>query len=223
MFSTFAYYVLGLYTKGEINMLFKVKSLFKRHFQDNFIFYSLLAITFVLGILIGSIIANRLDKTKSIELANYMNVFLKHINHGKYSFKDVFLSSLFINYKVIFLIWIFGLMGIGLIIIPIIMCWNGINIGFLVGFLVKNYGLKGFMFSLMALLPQYLIILPSLLIVTAIALSNSVNMKKNKKRRYLSKNIADYSMSVLVFSLLIVLGCIIEGFYTQYFVKFIMI
>lgn len=75
LFSTFAYYVLGLVYKGGEYMPKKILNLCKRHLQNNFILYFILALALVLGIIIGSIIANRLDRNKCIELANYMNVF----------------------------------------------------------------------------------------------------------------------------------------------------
>lgn len=198
----------------------KILNLCKRHLQNNFILYFILALALVLGIIIGSIIANRLDRNKCIELANYMNVFLKHINNGNFYFKDIFISSLFLNYRKIFIIWLLGLIGIGLIGIPLITCWSGINIGFLVGFLVKSFGFKGFLFALIGLLPQYLIVLPSLLAITAIALSNSINRKKFRRAKDFNRNLADYSFLIFIFSIVLVLGCIIEGFYTHYFIKF---
>ncbi|NLK44673.1 MAG: stage II sporulation protein M [Tissierellia bacterium] len=201
-------------------MQLKIKTLCKRHLQNNFVLYFILVIALVIGIIIGAILANRLESDKGIEVANYMNVFLKHINEGNYYFKDIFISSLFLNLKRIFIIWLFGLLGLGLIVIPLIMCWNGINIGFIVGFLVKGYGLKGFIFTLIGLLPQYLIVLPSLLAITALALSNANNRKKLRRDRDYIKKFADYSILILVFFVILVFGCIIEGFYTPYFIKF---
>lgn len=202
-------------------MPMKIKNLCKRHIQNNFVLYFILALALVVGIIVGAILANRVDYIRGIELANYMNVFLKHVNEGNYSFKDIFISTLFLNFKKIFIIWVLGLLTIGIIVIPLIMCWSGINIGFIVGFLVKDYGFKGFIFTLIGLLPQYLIVLPSLLAITAIALSNSVNRKKFRRGMDFNKNLADYSILILIFSIISVFGCIIEGFYTPFFIKFI--
>lgn len=202
-------------------MLLKAKSLCKRHLQNNFIIYFILALAFVVGIIAGSILANRLEKDRSIELANYMNVFLKHINNGNHYFKNIFLSSLWLNYKKTFIIWCLGLIAIGLFVIPLVMCWSGVNIGFIVAYLVKNFGFKGFLFTLIALLPHYLIILPGLLAIAAIALSNSIDRKRFRRAKDFSKNLLDYSILILAFSILLALGSIIEGVYTQYFIRFI--
>ena len=63
-------------------MQLKIKTLCKRHLQNNFVLYFILVIALVIGIIIGAILANRLESDKGIEVANYMNVFLKHINEA---------------------------------------------------------------------------------------------------------------------------------------------
>ena len=202
-------------------MSLRVKSLRKRHFQNNFIIYFILAICFILGIIAGAILINRISDEKNYEIVNYFSWIFKYIEEGQYRSIDIFRISLFSNVKIVFFIWMLGLISLGLFIIPLIICWKGAVIGFTVGFLVKEFGIKGFIFALSGLLPHYLIIIPGILAVGAVGLSFSTYNVKSKSRRISSRDMADYSILILLFFIIILVGCFIEGFFTPYFLNLI--
>ncbi len=199
----------------------RARSLSKRHFQNNFIVYFILVISFLIGIVIGAILINRLGTEERLGIANYFSWIFKYIDKNNYRYLDIFKLSLLSNLKIVLIIWIVGLIGLGILAIPIIICWKGAAIGFTVGFLVKEFGFKGFIFSLSGLLPHYLIIIPGFLAIGAVGLSYSIFKVKNKGRRIYSKEIADYSILILLFFMIVIVGCFIEGFITPYFLNLI--
>ncbi len=198
-----------------------MRRLSKSHFQNSFIVYFILTIFFVIGVVIGAILINRLSPRENLSLANHFSWIFKYIEKEKYKSIDIFKIALLSNIKIVSIIWILGLIGLGLLIIPLILCWKGIAIGFTVGFLVKEFGIKGFTFALLGLLPNYLIIVPSFLVIGSIGLSYSAYGMKSKGSRMHNRNIIDYSILTLLFFFIVIFGCFIEGFFTSYFLNLI--
>lgn len=198
-----------------------MRRLSKKHFQNSFIVYFILTIFFVIGIVIGAILINKLGTGENLNFVNHFSWIFKHIEEGKYKSVDIFKLTLLSNAKIVSIIWILGLIGLGVLIIPLILCWKGVTIGFIVGFLVKEFGIKGFTFALLGLLPNYLIIIPSFLVIGATGLTYSAYGIKARGSRMNNRNIIDYLILTLLFFLIIIFGCFIEGFFTSYFLNLI--
>lgn len=200
----------------------KIKFLGRKHFENNFIVYFILFIFFIAGIVIGSILVNRLELSENHKMIDYLSPLMGYINHGDQLSIDMLKVSLLSNSKFALIIWLSGFIFIGTIIIPIMIGLKGISIGFTVGLLVGKFGIKGFTFALSALLPHYLIILPGILAICSISLSNSKtnsSAKGNGLRRINGINLVDYSLLFLFFFTIIIMGSLVESFITPYFIK----
>ena len=198
----------------------RIRNLSKRHFQANFIVYFILTVCFILGITAGAFLINRLNYEENLKFANYFSWIFEYVQIGNSKSIDIFKISLFSNIKMVLLIWVLGLTSIGVLVIPLIVSLKGAAIGITVGFLVKEFGMKGFIFALSGLLPHYLIIIPGILAIGAIGLTHSLHCIKSKKVRT-HGNIVDYSILILLFFIVIILGVLIEGFFTPYFLNLI--
>ncbi|SHE30505.1 stage II sporulation protein M [Tissierella praeacuta DSM 18095] len=199
----------------------KMRKLSKRHFQESFIVYFILIIFFIAGIIIGAIFVNKLDIRENFKLANRFSWIFQYIEGERYRAIDIFKLTLISNMKIVSIIWILGFIGFGLLVIPLIFCLKGLTIGFTVGFLVKKFGMQGFTFALLGLLPNYLIVIPSFLAIGAIGLSYSAYGVKGKGSRAYQRDMVDYSILTLLFFFIIIFGCFIEGFFTSYFLNLI--
>lgn len=97
--------------------------------------------------------------------------------------------------------------------------------GFTVGFLVNEFGLKGFLFSIFALLPQNIFIVPGIISISSIGISYSLNRVKGRKNRVLYKysltSFLNYSSIIFLFCILIVVGSLVEAYISPLFMKFI--
>lgn len=199
----------------------KLSSLAKRHLQDNFLLYCILLISFIIGIVIGAILINRLSPDEKLGISSYLSSVVKLMSSYDNNLVNLFKSSLFVNFRFTIIIWGFGFFLIGIIVIPLIIIWKGMAIGFTVGYFVKEFGVKGFIFSLTSLLPHYLIILPSFLIIGAFSITNSLKYKKNKGRIIYNRDMVDYIIIFFIFFTIIAIGSIIEGFFIPYVLNMI--
>lgn len=200
----------------------KIKFLGKRHFENNFIIYFILFIFLISGIIIGSILVNRLDVLENYNIIRHFNPLMDYANKGNQFSLDIFKIRLLSNIKFGFIIWLSGLIFIGIITIPLIIFLKGINIGFTVGFLVKKFGIKGFTFAFFGLLPHYLILLPGILAICSIGLSSSksnINLNRNSMGRMNKMNLVEYSLLFLFFFMIVMMGYLVEAFITPYFIK----
>ncbi|MCK9442958.1 MAG: stage II sporulation protein M [Tissierellaceae bacterium] len=188
-------------------MLIKFKILCKRHLQNNFTLYLVLISCFMVGIIVGSIIVNRSDGDFDDKL---------------YEITDNLSSSLITNFKFVLPIYLLGLVRFGIIFTPLILCWKGLNIGFTVGAIVKIFGARGFIFTVLGLLPQYFITIPGLLGISAISLSNSNHLNKGIRRgKDNYSNFGDYSMISILLLILFFIGSLVEVYVTPFFYNFI--
>ena len=197
-------------------MLKRVNNLSKRHFRNNFVIYFVLSLSFIIGISIGAILINKLNVEQSIKISSHFSWIFSYSKEQSQNSINIFISSLLSNMKILLFIWILGLTSIGLLIIPLIIVWKGIAIGFTVGFLVKGFGMKGFIFSLAGLLPHYLIMIPGILAIGSIGIANSIYIGKGRRSKMNQVDINEYSVLMILFFLIIAIGCFIEGFFTPY-------
>ncbi|MDR7856162.1 stage II sporulation protein M [Tissierella sp.] len=197
----------------------KLSNATKRHLHNNFILYFALAVIFITGIIIGSIISSKLNLEQSINISNRFNWIFGYMKDQDMKSVDVFLSSLLPNMTIIFIIWILGLVSIGIPVIPLLLCWKGVRVGFTVGLLVELFGLKGFTFSLLSLLPHYLIEIPCYLGIAAVGTSNSINLWRKRKSRVSNSSNSDYSMLMLLLSIIITITCLLDSILTSYILK----
>ena len=149
---------------------------------------------------------------------------MDYINHENLLSIDILKISLLSNTRFALIIWLSGFIFIGTIIIPLMIGLKGISIGFTVGLLVRRFGIKGFTFALSGLLPYYLILLPGIIAICSIGLSNSKSnsgVKGNGLRNIKKISLVDYSLLFLFSFTIIIMGSLVESFITPYFIKLI--
>ena len=199
----------------------RFRGLIKKHFQNNYLLYFILLILFIIGIIIGAILINTLNSEDKLRISSHFSWIFSSISEQDYKSIDIFKSSLFSNIKIALIVWVLGLFTIGIIIIPLIISWKGVAIGFTVGFLVKEFGIKGFVFSLTSLLPHYLIIIPGFLAIGAIGISNSIHCRKSRGKKAYQRDLIDYIILFFLFLIIILFGCFVEGFFIPYIINLI--
>ncbi len=205
-------------------MPLKFKRWIFNHFRENFLIYFSVTVLFFIGIVIGSITIKVIEPEKTNNVMLFVNSLFKSIASSEINNISVLKQSLIDNYKAIFMIWITSTIFVGLLLVPLVILFKGFALGFSVGFFVHEYGFKGFLFSILGIFSQNLFIIPGIISISAIGLAfsiNSIKKKRNKlrKNRFISEFI-DYSLLILLFSILIFVGCLIEAYLTPIFMKF---
>lgn len=178
---------------------------------------------FIIGISSGAFTLKALGEQHKRELISYMQGFFQILSQRSINEFLVLKQSIINNLQTGILIWILGVTIIGIPFILLIVAIRGFIIGFTVGFLIEQMGLMGFSFSILAILPQNLFIVPGILIIAVIGISFSVMIIKSKLNRNYQVDIIRqfilYSTIIGSIFLLILIGSIIEAYITPIFMQ----
>lgn len=207
---------MGNLTKTDVK-----KQLF-HHIENNLSLYTFTTILIFIGIFFGAIIVNSLNIEQKNDLYLYLTRFFKQMtNEPGMSASDLFNQSFSHYLKYIGFIWILGISVIGLPIILILLFLKGIVIGFTVGFLVSQMGIKGFFLALVSVLPQNLILIPTFIIVGVASISFSLRMIRMqfKKTQPFAPLFVKYSLLMVGVIGLIVLSSSIEAWISPFLMK----
>lgn len=206
-------------------MPYKIKRWLFKQFQENFAIYFIVAIVFAIGIITGAVTIKVLNSEQKNGIMIFINTFFRAMGNNSFENLSIFKQSLIDNFKTIGLIYITGLVIIGIPIIPVTVMFRGFALGFTVGFLVNEYGLQGFLFSILGILPQNLIIIPAILSISSIGTAFSMKSIKNRKFKSINNNmhwnIVNYSILILFFSIIVIIGCLIEAYISPIFLRLI--
>jgi len=179
----------------------------------------------ILGVLAGAITIKIIGPEKNNDVMLFLNSLFKAIDNNSLNSISIFKQSLIDNYKAILILWISGILYLGIIVSPAIMLFRGFALGFSVGFFVYEYGLKGFLFSILGIFPQNLIIIPGIISIASVSMAFSLSSMKKKKIRLKNNTrlsqIVDYSLIILAFSSVIFIGSIIEAYIAPIFLRFL--
>lgn len=202
----------------------RIKRWLIRYYQDNFLLYFIMIIMFIIGIVAGAITIKVIGNEKNNEVILFMNSFFKALDDNNLNSMSILKQSIIDNYKAVILIWLTGILYVGVFVAPVIVLFRGFAIGFSVGFFVHEYGLKGFLFSVLGIFPQNLIIVPSIISIATIGTNYSLSNIKEKQIRAKSSKfsrIIDYTFFILAFSLVLLIGCLIEAYLAPIFLRFL--
>ncbi len=160
-----------------------------------------------MGVIFGAIVVNSMSITQKEDLFYYLSQFFGQILNGKVAENnDLFAQSFLHNSKFIGLIWILGISIIGLPVILILLFIKGLVVGFTVGFLVSQLGLKGFLLAFVSILPQNLIIIPVFILMAALSVIFSLRMiKKQFFKTYGQPILPFFKNYILIFIVAVVL------------------
>lgn len=210
---------------GGVFLYYRIRDIFYRHFQNNFFLYLLVVTCLLIGISAGAITINVLNNSQKQQLISFLDAFFKILNEEGINSFLLLKQSFINNIQTAATIWILGVIVIGIPVIIGVIILRGFIIGFTVGFLFDEFGLKGLLFSLLAILPQNIFIIPGLVIITVISISFSLNIIKNKIKRNsrysFVREFLVYSTTILIISSVLIIGSIIEAYITPVFMKLI--
>lgn len=192
------------------------------YLKKNIGLYILLTLFFVAGIIFGSIAVNMISESQLKNVLNYFNGFIANVNNIDINPSTVFYISVSNNLKLALVIVLFGLTIIGMPFILALIFFRGFVLGFTVGFIINQLGAGGVFFAFLSILPQNLIIIPSILSLGVTGVTFSMSILKNRRKASTdsySQLLGSYILLNCVFSLMLVLGGLIEGYISPVFIK----
>lgn len=194
----------------------------KNHFQNYFLYYFVLTFGLVIGIIIGPIIINLFGLKAKLTILKLSNPYYKIALLNNYLQYSVMKASILSNIYLILLIYLLSLLNISLYIVPLILMVKGISLGFTVGFLVNNLGIRGFLLSIGGIYPQNIFILSGLIGLGAVAMSTTKVARRPLGKSMLNHNNRSLNENILlglIYSIIIVFGSVLEGLISHRFLS----
>lgn len=195
------------------------------HIRSNMGLY-ILSFTFLaVGIAAGAFTVKALDDAKRQELIKYMQGFFQILTSSTIDSRAVLAQSIKNNIQTIIVIWILGITVIGIPVTLIIVGVRGFILGFTVGFMLNSLGMKGLFFTILAILPQNIIIIPCIIAVSVMSVGFSTMIIRNRMAKKWTNNYWQrfLSYTILIGGLFIIsiAGSLIEAYIVPVFIKLI--
>jgi len=188
---------------------------FKEYFRKNIMLFLLVFIVFIVGVASGSVWVNLLPELQRQDILNFVDSFLANVNNISVEAREVFFISLSNNLKTLVIIVVLGMTIFGFPLIFAVIFLRGFILGFAVGFLIGSLGFQGILVSILSILPQNIIIIPSLVLTAVAGIIFATTVVKNRKSLYsegYSQLITGYIMFNIVVGMFLVLSGLIEGY-----------
>lgn len=197
--------------------MYSKKTKLLNHFRNNKTIYTFMIILFLTGVVFGSVIVNSMSFIQKQDLFFYLERFFGEISAGE-SVKSsaILISSFFYHARYLLLLFILGLSVIGLPIVWILLFLKGLVVGFSVGFIVNQLGLKGLLLAALSIAPQNLIIIPIYIMAGSLSMIFSLTLLGKLFTRQIPQPVLQpLGQYVIVFSFLIAssfFAAILEAF-----------
>ena len=199
----------------------------RRHISKRYLLYIIGSGCIIIGILIGAIIAHNVNEIQRKELLQYIETFFSQFPSNDISSKQLLLDTLLKNIKQLLWIWVMGFLTIGIPFVCVALLLRGLSYGFMSTFLLIQYGWDGLLFGFTSFFPQNLIFIPAFVFVARYSIQWSISHYKKKQmrarwQREQKHQWIEYSLVLLLGLACIVLGSIIETYFTPVLMRFLL-
>ncbi len=153
------------------------KKLLSRHMEENIFKYLFIMCLFATGVVFGFLFSGNISQELSGSVGGEVEGFLNGFSTGVIDKTEVFKTALLKDIRFLFLILI---SGFSLWLLPLSLgtiLSFGFSIGFTVSYMASNFGGRGLSVTLISLVFTLLINIPLYIVLTVIALNNSINKK----------------------------------------------
>jgi len=195
-----------------------------KHLRDNLGVYFIVILFFALGIATGAFTVKAMSTTQQQELAKYLNNFFQVIKSDSVSTGKNLAWALKNNFQTVFFLWILGLTIIGIPFNLLITSFRGFLLGYTVAFLINSMSWKGLLFIIATILPQNIIYIPCLVVISAMSISFSMKTLRRKGKNMgtsfgETNTVLSYSVKIAAIFVIMFLGCLIEAFVSPALVR----
>ncbi|RBP45573.1 stage II sporulation protein M [Garciella nitratireducens] len=195
----------------------------QKHIRLNIIIYIITILALTIGIVMGTYTVKALSDSQKVELINYLEGFFQILESQKFDSYQLFFQTFINQLKLLIPIWILGATVIGMPIIILILGFRGFILGFTIGFIIDEFAFNGILFIILSILPHNLFYLPGLIGIGVMSISFSLFLLKSKLKKEKVYNrkaqFWTYTIVILMISIFLLLGSIIEGYITPIFMK----
>lgn len=193
------------------------------HIKDHGLLYLIVVVFFFLGIFLGCYVVKHMNTSQTMELLNYLDMFLKGLSEWNVSPAAAAQHAILNNLKLVLYIWLLGLTVIGIPLVLLIVSARGFVMGFTIGFLVQQKAGQGILIAVLAILPPSLINIPALIVGAAFAVTFSgwlVRGRSKYENTSLLKYFGAYCAVMLIVALVSAAAGFVEAYISPTFLKF---
>ena len=157
--------------------MYEQRTLVANHLKEQMTVYIFMTVLCLTGIIFGAVLVNSMGFVQKQDLFFHLEHYFDLTNSGEAVLsKDILKKSFFFHVKYLALLFILGLTIIGMPAIWMLIFSKGLVIGFSVGFIVNQLGLKGLGIALLSIAPQNLLIIPVYLFAASLAMIFSLRL-----------------------------------------------
>jgi stage II sporulation protein M len=212
--------------EGGKTLFSKIHSTISTHVAKNRSTYFFLLVAFVIGVCAGAFTVNGLSTAQKDELSNYFQGFLGLLNNQSVDSSELFSAALIENLKIVAALWVLGVTIIGIPFIYLLIGIKGFITGFSSGFIISSIGMKGVLFTIFALLPKEIILVPCLIALGVNGINFSLKIIKNRTDGHILKdslksNLLSYCFVTVFFSSFILIAILLETYIVPVLIRII--
>lgn len=203
-------------------MINRFKYFMLRQIKINAFMYSFLIALILIGICIGAFWVGILSTDAKNMLKTYIDKFFMLIPAYPLDNGLIFRASLKNNIIPIIILFFISMTYLGIILAPLYITYRGFCLGFSIAFLTESFGKKGFMFTLIALLPQNIVYIPAIIFACFISLKFSLSILKFRKEMFFenkNKFFISYLMNNSIALIFLIIASITEAYITPVFIR----
>lgn len=203
-------------------MINRFKYFMLRQIKINAFMYSFLIALIFIGICIGAFWVRILSTDAKNMLKTYIDKFFMLIPSYPFDNGLIFRASLINNIIPIIVLFLISMTYLGIILAPLYITFRGFCLGFSIAFLTESFGKKGFMFTLIALLPQNIVYIPAIIFACFISFKFSLSILKYRKEMFFenkNKLFLSYLINNSIALTFLIIASITEAYITPVFIR----
>ncbi len=180
-------------------------------------------LVFLMGVIFGSLAVKVLPESQRSALAQDLQVFFRGFGDVRQAGgEQASVQSLYNNLKTVLIAWVLGISVIGAPGVLVLLFLRGFVIGFTVGFLVDEMAARGIALAAASVLPQNVLIVPSILAASGASLSFAVTLARDRVSGRHAPLYPHFLATLVVIagaSTLLVLAGAVESYVTPVFIE----
>lgn len=183
--------------------------------------YRLAAILLLIGIVLGTIAANILQRFYLNDLETINRYFSTNVNLIKVNYGSLMKYIITSRLKEFILVWISCCMVFGVPLLSLLITYKGICIGFALSSSILCYGFKGIIVYFAYIFPQCIIYIPVYILMVKKGYDLCENLYFSSKVSFKGKKsiTREYLPIILLLLLFLWIGCIVETYINSALVR----
>jgi len=197
--------------------IFQLRQWISDYFRDRIFLLALVAILFLMGLIFGFLAAGVLDKDQKDVLVNFIQQSFHSEIHFTNDANVYTRQTIIANIQTVFFLFFMGVSVIGVPLALLLIFTRGFILGFSIGFLFQNMGLKGFMITLTGIMPHNLLIIPALFLMVIAIIDCAAALTKirfTKKQISIGFELVKCSIVTFIVIIVMIIAGLVQGYVT---------